>query len=212
MLVGKTVKDFVAAVASKEPAPGGGSVAALASSLGAALTSMVGNLTIGRKAYNALEEDPKVQLDRNFEKVTKHVERLNELIDEDTTAFNDFMDAMKLPKETEEEKATRKAAMEEALKKAMEVPLDAAKESLEVLKLQKVFADYGNPNAITDVGVGALLACAGLEGALFNVLINLGGISDAAYVAEIRRQCDVLLKEGKELKEETLKIVYSKLM
>jgi len=211
MLVEKTVKDFVAAVASKEPAPGGGSVSALASSLGAALTSMVGNLTIGRKAYQALEESQRAQLDANFEKVTKHMERLNELIDEDTTAFNDYMAAMKLPKETEEEKATRKAAMEEALKKAMEVPLDAARESLEVLKLQKVFADYGNPNAITDVGVGALLACAGLEGALFNVLINLGGISDKDYVEKIRKQCDELLKEGKALKEETLKIVYSKL-
>ena len=211
MLIEKTVKDFVAAVASKEPAPGGGSVSALASSLGAALTSMVGNLTIGRKAYNALEDAQKAEIDKNFEKVTKHIERLNQIIDEDTTAFNDYMAALKLPKETEEEKAARKAAMEEALKKAMEVPLDAAKESLEVLKLQKVFADYGNPNAITDVGVGALLACAGLEGALFNVLINLGGISDADYVAEIRKQCDELLKEGKELKEETLKVVYSKL-
>lgn len=211
MLIEKTVKDFVAAVASKEPAPGGGSVSALASSLGAALTSMVGNLTIGRKAYNALEDAQKAEIDKNFEKVTKHIERLNQLIDEDTTAFNDYMAALKLPKETEEEKAARKSAMEEALKKAMEVPLDAAKESLEVLKLQKVFADYGNPNAITDVGVGALLVCAGLEGALFNVLINLGGISDADYVAEIRKQCDELLKEGKELKEETLKVVYSKL-
>ncbi|SCG84536.1 formiminotransferase-cyclodeaminase [Proteiniborus sp. DW1] len=211
MLVEKTVKDFVAAVASNEPAPGGGSVSALASSLGAALTSMVGNLTFGKKAYNALEENQRAQLDTNFEKVVKHVERLNELIDEDTTAFNDYMAALKLPKETDEEKAARKAAMEEALKKAMEVPLDAARESLEVLKLQKVFADYGNPNAITDVGVGALLACAGLEGALFNVLINLGGISDQNYVAEIRKQCDALLKEGKDLKEETLKVVYSKL-
>lgn len=211
LLVEKTVKDFVAAVASNEPAPGGGSVSALASSLGAALTAMVGNLTFGKKAYNALEEGQRAQLDANFEKVVKHVERLNQLIDEDTTAFNDYMAALKLPKETDEEKAARKAAMEEALKKAMEVPLDAARESLEVLKLQKVFADYGNPNAITDVGVGALLACAGLEGALFNVLINLGGISDQNYVAEIRKQCDALLKEGKDLKEETLKVVYSKL-
>ena len=98
MLVEKTVKDFVAAVASKDPAPGGGSVSALASGLGAALTSMVGNLTIGRKAYNALEEDQKAIIDRNFEKVGRHIQRLNELIDEDTTAFNDYMDAMKLPK------------------------------------------------------------------------------------------------------------------
>ncbi|MGF7060596.1 cyclodeaminase/cyclohydrolase family protein [Brassicibacter mesophilus] len=211
MLVEKTVKEFVASVASKDPAPGGGSVSALASSLGAALTAMVGNLTIGRKAYNALTDDQKAMVDQNFEKAMKLVDRLNELVDEDTTAFNDYMDAIKLPKETDEEKAARKVAMEEALKKAMEVPLDAAKVSLEVLKLQKVFADYGNPNAITDVGVGALLACGGLEGALFNVLINLGGISDDAYVGQIRKQCEEVLKEGKELKEETLKVVYSKL-
>jgi len=211
MLVEKTVKDFVASVASKDPAPGGGSVAALASSLGAALTAMVGNLTIGRKAYDALTDDQKAMVDQNFEKAMKLIDRLNELIDEDTTAFNDYMAAIKLPKETDEEKATRKAAMEEALKKAMEVPLDAAKVSLEVLKLQKVFADYGNKNAITDVGVGALLACAGLEGALFNVLINLGGISDESYVGQIRKQCEEILNEGKGLKEETLKIVYSKL-
>ncbi|KNF07036.1 methenyltetrahydrofolate cyclohydrolase FchA [Gottschalkia purinilytica] len=211
LLVDKTVKDFVAQVASNEPAPGGGSVSALASSLGAALTAMVGNLTVGRKAYEKLTDDQKSQLDENLAKVTKLVERLNELIDEDTSAFNDYMEAMKLPKETDEEKAARKAAMEEALKKAMEVPLDAAKQSLEVLKLQKVFAEYGNQNAITDAGVGALLACSGLEGAVFNVLINLGGISDQDYVANIKKECESLVNSGKELRDETVKIVYSKL-
>lgn len=211
LLVEKTVKDFIAQVASNEPAPGGGSVASLASSLGAALTSMVGELTIGKKKYEALSADEKKAIDDNLVAVKVLITRLNELIDEDTNAFNDYMVAMKLPKETDEEKASRKAAMEDALKKAMLVPLDAAKTSIEVLKLQKVFALYGNQNAITDAGVGALLACAGTEGSVFNVLINLGGISDQDYVAKIRKECTALVEESKVLRDETLKVVYAAL-
>jgi len=211
MLVEKTVKEFVAAVASKEPAPGGGSVAALTSSLGAALTAMVGNLSIGRKAYNELAEEQRGQIDANFDKAMKLVDRLNELVDEDTTAFNGVMAAFKLPKETDEEKAARSKAIQDATIEALEIPLSAAKESLEVLKLQKVFAEYGNVNAITDIGVGALLAASGLEGALFNVLINLQGIKDKEYASKIKKECDDVLAEGNKLKEETLKIVYSKL-
>lgn len=211
LLVEKTVKDFVAQVASNEPAPGGGSVASLGSSLGAALTSMVGELTVGRKKYESLSDDEKKAIDDNLAAVKVLITRLNELVDEDTNAFNDYMVAMKLPKETDEEKASRKTAMEEALKKAMLVPLDAAKTSVEVLKLQKVFALYGNQNAITDAGVGALLACAGTEGSVFNVLINLGGISDEAYVAEVRKECTALVEESKALRDETLEIVYAAL-
>src|SRR5699024_11849662 len=96
-------------------------------------------------------------------------------------------------------------------KTALEVPLECAKECLEVLKLQKVFAEYGNVNAITDVGVGALLAYAGVEGALFNVRINLGSIKDAEYKERIEKDVDSLLEKSKDLKEELLKVVYSKL-
>lgn len=211
MLVEKSVKDFVAAVASSEPAPGGGSVSALASSLGAALTAMVGNLTIGRKAYKELAEENQKQIDENFEKVTALVERLNAIIDEDTESFNQVMAAFKMPKETDEEKAARSQAIQDATKGALEVPLSAAKASLDVLKLQKVFAEYGNVNAITDVGVGALLAYAGLEGALFNVLINLQGLKDQDYVSNVKKETEEVLSAGKELKEEVIKIVYSKL-
>ncbi len=211
MLLEKSVEEFVASVASKDPAPGGGSVAALSSSLGSALTAMVGNLTIGRKAYMKLDEDQQKELDRNFEKVQELIDRMNQLTEEDTTAFNGVMKAFKMPKETEEEKKIRKLAIEAATKEALEVPLTVGKESLEILKLQQVFADYGNPNAITDVGVGALLAYAGLEGALFNVLINLQGLSDEAYIADIKKQCEDLKEEGNRLKEKTLVTVYSKL-
>ncbi len=211
MLLEKSVEEFVASVASKDPAPGGGSVAALSSSLGSALTAMVGNLTIGRKSYQKLNEEQQQTLDRNFEKVQALMERLNQLTEEDTTAFNGVMKAFKMPKETDEEKKARKEAIEEATKEALEVPLTVGKESLAVLKLQQVFADFGNPNAITDVGVGALLAYAGLEGALFNVLINLQGLSDEAYIADIKKQCQELKEEGNRVKEATLATVYTKL-
>lgn len=211
MLIEKSVKDFVEAVASKAPAPGGGSVAALTGGLGSALTAMVGNLTIGRKAYEALDEEKKKMLDVNFDEAMKLVERLNELVDEDTRSFNGVMAAFKMPKETDEEKAARSKAIQEATKEALEVPLDTAQRCLDVLKLQKAFAEYGNPNAITDIGVGALLGYSGLEGALFNVRINLSGIKDQEYVAKISKECEEIMNEGNSLKEEVLKIVYSKL-
>ena len=111
MLIEKSVVDFVSQVASNEPAPGGGSVSALVGSLGAALTSMVGNLTVGRKAYEKLNESQKKVIDQNLEKVQGSIEKLNVIVDEDTTSFNKVMEAMKLPKETEEEKAKRRKAI-----------------------------------------------------------------------------------------------------
>ncbi len=211
LLIDKSVKEFVNAVESKEPTPGGGSVAALAGSLGSSLTAMVGNLTIGRKSFEALDEETKKKFNDNFNKVTKIKDRLNDLVDKDVEAFDGFMKALKMPKTTEEEKAARKDAMEKATIEALEIPLDTATECLNVLKLQKVFAENGNVNAITDVGVGALMAYAGVEGALFNVIINLNGLKDEAYVSTKKAECDNILEEAKKLKEEILSITYSKL-
>lgn len=211
LLVEKTCKDFVAQVASNEPAPGGGSVAALAASLGAALTAMVGELTVGRKKYESLSDDEKKAVDESLAAVKPLISKLNDLVDEDTNAFNDFFEAMKLPKETDEEKAARKSAMQEGIKKAVVVPHDTAKTSLEVLKQQKALALYGNQNAITDAGVGALLACAGVEGAAFNVLINLGDVDDQEYVENMKKECAQLVAEAKELRDETIAIVYKAL-
>lgn len=211
MLLEMKTEEFIGAVASKSPAPGGGSVSALAGSLGASLTTMVGNLTIGRKRYRELEAVQQESLVQNYEAVMKRMEVLNDLVQKDTTAFNGVMEAMKMPKDTEEDKTVRKKAMEEATKEALEIPLEVAKECFEVLKLQKVFGEYGNPNAITDVGVGALLAYSGLEGALLNVLVNLQGISDKNYVESVNQQCRELREEGNRIKEDTLKTVYQKL-
>ena len=211
MLIEKTTKDYIAQVASKNPTPGGGSVAALAGSLGSALTVMVGNLTIGRKKYNELDHQIKQLMENNFKELNESINKLNSIVDEDTRAFDKVMEALKLPKETEEEKAIRSNAIQEGYKVALEVPLRCAKECLHVLRLQKVFAEYGNRNAITDVGVGALLAATGLEGAVLNVKINLNSIKDKEFKKEIENTIDSLMTEGMKLKEELLEMVYKRL-
>jgi len=212
LFIEKSLKDYVAEVASGAPVPGGGSVAALAGSLGAALTSMVGNLTIGRKGYIELDDEIKKEMDDSFEKIQKSIEVLNGIVDEDSKAFDKVMEAFKMPKGTEEEKAKRSEAIQEGYKVALQVPLRCAEECLNVLRLQKVFAEYGNVNAITDVGVGALLAAAALESALLNVRINLNGIKDLEFKKEIEEKMDNLMNEGMKLKDQWMKIVYEKLL
>lgn len=211
MFIDKSVKDYVVQVQSGEPTPGGGSVAALAGSLGAALTSMVGNLTFGKKAYEGLDDKTKTEMEDAFNEVQKSVEKLNHIVDEDTKAFDGVMEAFKLPKETEEEKKARTEAIQEGYKKALEVPLECAEECYRVLELQNAFAHNGNINAITDIGVGALLAATGLEGAILNVKINLKSIKDEEYRKSIGEKVDKLLQEGSQLKEELMKIVYTRL-
>ena len=211
MLMDESIRNYIENVASKEPTPGGGSVAALAGSLGSALTAMVGYLTIGRKMYEELDNEAKKEMDNNFEELKKSIEKLNHIVDEDTKAFDKVMEAFKLPKETDEEKKNRSQAIQEGYKVALEVPLRCAEECFKVLELQKIFADYGNVNAITDVGVGALLAATGLEGALLNVKINLNSIKDQEYKNKMEQKIDNLLKEGTEIKEELMKTVYKRL-
>lgn len=211
MLIDKTVKQYIAEVGSGSPTPGGGSVAALVGSMGGGLTNMVGNLTIDKKVYDEVPEDAKIKMEGNQAEIEKVVEKLTALIDEDATAFDGVMNAFKLPKGTEEEKKIRRNAIEQGYKDALEVPLRCSRLCLKILELQNVFAEYGNVNAITDVGIGTLLAYSGLEGALFNVTINLKGIKDKEYVNEMESTRNSLLQKGKELKEELLKVVYTRL-
>ncbi len=211
MFINKSLKEYIAATASGEPTPGGGSVAALVGSLGGALTNMVNNLTVGKKAYEELSEEIKSKIANNSKEVEKRIEDLTGIVDEDTKAFDKVMEAFKLPKETDEEKIARTKAIQEGYKVALEVPLRCAEKCLRILELQDVFANYGNVNAITDVGVGTLLAYSGLEGALFNVTINLGSIKDEEFKKEVSAKVDNILKEGKKVKEELLNIVYKRL-
>ena len=178
MLIEKNLRDYISETASGNPTPGGGSVAALAGSLGSALTQMVGNLTFDKKSYAGLGEETKKKLQDNFQMLQEKMNILSNIVDEDSKAFDNVLIAFKMPKGTEEEIKIRTTAIQEGYKHALEVPLKCAYECLDVLKLQSVFANYGNVNAITDVGVGALLAHSGLEGALLNVRINLLSIKD----------------------------------
>lgn len=211
MFINNSLKDYMAATASGDPTPGGGSVAALAGGLGSALTQMVSNLTVGKKAYEELPEETKTAILNNSKEVEKIMEDLSNIVDEDTKAFDKVMIAFKLPKETEEEKAARSQAIQDGYRVAIEVPFRCAEKCLKVLELQEVFAHNGNVNAITDVGVGTLLAYTGLEGALFNVTINLSSIKDEEYKNEMEEKVNKMLNRGKELKEELLKVVYKRL-
>lgn len=202
MLVNKTVKDFVELVASDAPAPGGGSVSGAASALGAGLAAMVGSLTIDKKAGESLSDSEMKELKDADTATRKLIDRLVEIIDEDSNAFNGYMDALKLPKETDEEKATRSQAMQDAMKDAVHVPFEGAEKSLEALKLVNPFIKYGNKNAITDAGVASLLTVAGVQGFVYNVLINLGSIKDEDFNADMRTKCDKLVEEARALRAE----------
>ncbi len=196
---------------SDEPAPGGGSTAALTGVLAASLTMMVVSLSLGKKSFEALDEDVK----SNFMKESKNIgelrEELSELTEEDTKAFNKYMEAIKLPKDTEEEKAIRNSKLQEAGMYALHVPLTTGEKCYSILKNQKTIAEYGNKNAVSDIGVGSLLALAGLEGALLNVNINLPSIKDEKIKNEAMQKSRKMLEEGRILHKEIMEIVNSRI-
>jgi len=206
-LVAKRTDEFVHEVSRESPAPGGGSVAALSGALGAALASMVANLSTGKPGY---EEVFDTMADTAVKSQSVKDDLLS-AVDADTEAFNAYIDAIRLPRSTDEENAARKAAMQEGLKQAVEVPLGTALKSLEAIKLAKTAADKGNKNSVSDAGVGAQMAFSGLVGGILNVLINLGGIDDKKYVEEMKVKTDSIRKEAEELLSETMDIVLSKI-
>ncbi|HUX41037.1 MAG TPA: glutamate formimidoyltransferase [Rectinemataceae bacterium] len=202
-LVSMRTVDFVDEVSNDSVAPGGGSVAALAGSLGAALAAMVGNLTVGKKGYEAKWSE----LSALAVKAQSVKERLLDAVDEDTAAFNGILEAGRLPKATEAEKAAREAALEAANKRAAEVPLASAKASLEAAKLCVEAAEKGNVNSVSDAGVGALMARSAVIGAAFNVLINLAGVKDRAFAENLERQANALISEAEAVEAKAIEKV-----
>jgi methenyltetrahydrofolate cyclohydrolase len=207
MLTEKTVIKFLDELASKSPAPGGGSVAALAGALGSALTSMVCNLTVGKKKYIDVENEIKSVLQKSEALRGK----FTVLIDKDTQAFNKVMEAFGLPKESEDQKALRSAAIQEATKEAALVPLEVMKHVIDALALTKVVAEKGNANSISDAGVSALMLHAAVESAALNVQINLNGINDNDFVGWKLEEVLSLLRTSKTKMEEILQIVRGKI-
>ncbi|HPL53090.1 MAG TPA: cyclodeaminase/cyclohydrolase family protein [Bacillota bacterium] len=211
LLMDMTLRNYCELLGSSEPAPGGGSAAALSGVLGAALTSMVVNLSVGKKNYEGLDENIKKQFMKEFENVKAIQEKLTGYVDEDKKAFNKFMEAMRLPKDTEEQNRIRMEKIREASLYALRVPLKTAECCFELLKNQETIAKYGNKNAVSDVGVGTLFALSGLEGAVLNVNINLPGIEDEAVKTEAYRKCRKLSEEGRKIQNEILNIVNSRI-
>ncbi len=200
MLIKMTVEDFAAEVASSSPAPGGGSVSALAGAQAAALLAMYCNLTFGKEKYARSE----ALLREILAEAERQRLALLAAVDDDTRAFEKVMAAYKLPKSTPEEKAERQAAIGEAFKEAARVPLAVCRRCVELLALLEKAAGAGNESAITDFGVANLQAFAGLTGAAYNVLINLAAVKDAVFVAECSAELADLRARGAAAYEKTL--------
>ena len=206
-LISMTTHALINEVSRDTPAPGGGSIAALAGSLGAALASMVANLTIGKKEYEN-HADELIQLS---EKAQDIKDQLIKAIDDDTDAFNAYMEARRLPQNTNEEKQTREEAIQNGLKQAVEVPLNTSKLSNEALKIASRIVEIGNINSLTDAGVGAQIAFTGILGGIFNVLINLPPITDENFVKEMKLTCNQLKEKANTLLDTTLNLVDEKI-
>ena len=172
------VTEFLQETASNSPVPGGGSVAALSAALAAGLAEMVAGLTVGRKGFETVEPEMKSILEKAGVLRTKLIHD----IQRDSDAYNQVMAAYKLPKTTEEEKAQRSRSIQEGLKQAALVPLEVAQNALEILGFAQTAVTRGNPNAVTDGAVGAMLARTAGLGALYNVKINLSSIKDEEFV------------------------------
>lgn len=203
----QTVQTFLDELASAAPTPGGGGAAALSGAMGAALVSMVCNLTVGKEKFAGVEAQMK-QLLSQSETLRS---QLTQMIEEDVAAFDTVMAAYRLPKASDEEKAARTAAIQQASKEATLVPLAAARACAEVIALCRPLAEMGNPNVISDAGVAVLCAQAGLKSAALNVMINLGAIKDEAFVSQYKTELDDLLTGQDELVNGVYEVVKSKL-
>ena len=177
---------FIDELASAAPTPGGGGAAAYVGALASALASMVGNLTVGKSRYADVEDEVRASLSR-LEMLRA---RLVALVDEDARAFEPLAAAYRLPKATPEEQAARKAAMEEGLKEAAQVPMEVAETVASLFPALETVVLRGNPNAVTDGMVGAMLARTAVLGALFNVRVNLDSIHDSHFTAALAARAD----------------------
>lgn len=195
-----TCQEFLSKLASNAPTPGGGGGAAMAGALAVALTSMVGNLTVGKEKFAEHEAEAQEILLQAEALRTQFLQ----LVNADAEVFNAFMICYRLPKVTDEEKRQRNQAIQNAAKQAAEVPLQIAEASLKVMYLAKRIAAIGNPTAITDAAVSSIMGRAALRSAVYNVVVNLKLIKDEAYNQEMYVKLDAMQNEAVALEQETL--------
>ena len=206
-LVDSSLADFTNETASDSPAPGGGSVAATVGALGAALGTMVANLTAHKRGY----DDRWKEYSDWAEKGKANFEELLKLVDQDTEAFNRIMEAFKLPKATKEEVTVRKNAVQLATQIAIEVPFRVMQTAYQSLDVIESMVNIGNPNSVTDAGVGALCAAAAVSGAYLNVLVNASGYTDKSSISELLLEAEMIERKAKERCEKIQTIVRLKI-
>lgn len=206
-LVDMTVAAFTNETASESPAPGGGSISAAMGAFGAALGTMVANLSAHKPGW----DDKWLEFSNWADKGKAYMDQLVKLVDEDTNAFNKIMDAFGLPKGTDEEKTARKKAIQDATLYAIEVPYKVMELCFQSMEVMKAMAQFGNPNSVSDAGVGALAARSGVLGAFLNVKINASGLDDKAKAAEFVEKGQLIANQAVELEKEILAIVEEKI-
>ncbi len=193
-------QEFLEKLASNAPTPGGGGGAAMAGALAVALTSMVGNLTVGKEKFAQYE----VEVQELLDKAEALRLELLSLVNADAEVFNRFMTCYRLPKHTDEEKQARNQAIQNAAKEATEVPMKIAEDCVEVMKLAERIAIIGNPGAITDAAVSSIMARAALRSAVYNVVVNLKLIKDEAYNQAMYAELEAMKNEAEVLEKATL--------
>jgi len=206
-LASMKITEFIDELASDSPAPGGGSVAALCGGLSAALASMVANLTHGKKGYTKYDDI----MDEMAVKAQEMKAKLVDYVDRDTDAFNRVMDAMRMPKKTEEQQAAREAAIDEANRGATLVPFEVLSFMPEVVKLARTAAEFGNRNLTPDAGVAGLTAALAARGATYNVRVNLQGLPDDDFSRGLKEDSDRILKEVDDAAAEIRQIIEKRL-
>ena len=198
-----SVKEFIDKVTGNDPVPGGGSVSALNGSLAASLAAMVANLTVGRKKYAEVNDE----MEQISARMTEQSAKLLADVDRDAEAYDRVFAAFKLPKETDEEKAVRKEAIQRETKYAAEVPMEVARTASELLPMIDAAARRGNSNAVTDATVAMMCARTAVIGALLNVRINLTSITDEAFVKTMTEEADRLETAAVEAEHKLLEYV-----
>lgn len=206
-LVNMTLTDFADETASESPAPGGGSISAYVGALGVSLATMVANLSSHKKGW----DDRWEEFSQWAEKGVQYKNELVKLVDADTKAFNQIMTAFGLPKSTDEEKVARSKAIQEATLFAIEIPLKVMEISYDSMEVIKAMAEIGNPNSVSDAGVGALCARSAVMGAFMNVRINASGYDDKIFIAEVLNRGREIENKTIALEAEILKIIDGKL-
>jgi len=207
MFTEQKISQFLDALASKEPVPGGGSGAALGGALAAALVNMVCNISIGKKGYEQAEEG----MSEILEQSEALRAELTDLLEADTEAYSNVMAAYRMPQQGAEEKAAREEALQRALRQATHVPLSIADRCAQIVDLALPAAQKGNKWAVSDAGVAALLAEASMHASLLNVYINLGSLDGEEYKKSIRQKVRSITRHTAERKDEVIGIVHEKI-